>query len=79
LQEFCTSIFALRNTTDVFTKKLALSDSFVQKGGTEIFPTLSNLLTSADVNAKEFLDIIRQHLKDLDHYFEHDFPEHEVL
>jgi len=66
------------NTTDVFTKKLALWDSFVQKGDTEIFPTLSNLLTSSDVNAKEFLDI-SQHLKDLANHVDRDFPEHEVV
>jgi len=31
-------------------------------------------LTSADVNAKELLKIIRQHLKDLANNFDYDFP-----
>jgi len=39
-----------------------------------MFPTLSNLLTSPDVNAKELLNIISQHLKDLANNFEYDFP-----
>jgi len=44
---------------------MALWDSFVQKGDTEMFPTSSNYLTSADVDAKELLDIISQRSKDL--------------
>jgi len=31
LQGFCTDMFALRNTTDVINKKLALWDSFAWK------------------------------------------------
>jgi len=41
LQGFCTYIFVLRNKTDAFKKKLALRDSFVQKGDTEMFTTLT--------------------------------------
>jgi len=37
-----------------------------------MFPTSSNLLTSADVNAKELLDIISQHLKYLANNFDYD-------
>jgi len=32
LQGFCTNIFVLKNKTDAFNKKLAVWDSFVQKG-----------------------------------------------
>jgi len=39
LQGFCTIIFALRNKTGAFKKKLVHRDSFVQKGETEMFPT----------------------------------------
>jgi len=41
LQGFCTNVFVLRNKTDAF-KKLAVWDSFVQKGDTEMFSTLND-------------------------------------
>jgi len=49
IQRIFTNIFVLRNKTDAFKKKLALWDSFVQKGDTEMFLTLNNFLTSVDV------------------------------
>jgi len=50
------------NKVDTFKKKLTLWDNFVQKGDTETFSTINNFLTSADVIAKELLDILSQHL-----------------
>ena len=43
---FCTKIFALRNKTDAFIKKLALWDSFVQKGDTGMFTIFWQVLMS---------------------------------
>jgi len=45
----------------------------------QIFPTLSNSLTSAVVNAKELLDIINQHLKDFANYFDYAFLYNEAF
>jgi len=48
LQRFCTNTFALKNRTAVFIKKLALQDSFAQKGYAKLFST-KQLLISSDV------------------------------
>ena len=65
LQGPCTSIFVLRKKTDAFKQKLALWDSLVQKEDTFMFPILNEYLVSADVNCKELLSIVSQHLKEL--------------
>ena len=65
LQGRCTSIFVLRKKTDAFKQKLALWDSLVQKEDTFMFPILNEYLVSADVNCKELLSIVGQHLKEL--------------
>ena len=62
LQGPCTSIFVLRKKTDAFKQKLALWDSLVQKEDTFMFPILNEY---ADVNCKELLSIVSQHLKEL--------------
>ena len=77
LQGPCTSMFVLRKKTDAFKQKLALWDSLVQKKDTIMFPILNEYLASADVNCKELLSIVSQHLKELANSFDHYFPEHE--
>ena len=65
LQGPCTSIFVRRKKTDAFKQKLALWDSVVQKEDTFMFPIFNEYLVSADVNCKELLSIVSQHLKEL--------------
>ena len=77
LQGPCTSIFVLRKKTDAFKQKLALWDSLMQKEDTIMFPILNEYLASADVNCKELLSFVSQHLKDLANSFDQYFPEHE--
>ena len=77
LQGPCTSIFVLRSKTDALKQKLVLWYSLVQKEDTIIFPILHEHLASADVNCKELLSIVSQHLKKLANSFDHYFPEHE--
>ena len=48
-----------------------------KKEDTILFPTLNEYLASADVNRKELLSIVSQHLKELANSFDHYFPEHE--
>jgi len=79
LQGSCTNIFVLRNKTDAFKKKLALWDSLVQSKYTVMFPTLNEYLTSVDINHKQLLRIVSQHLKELAYNFDHYFSEHEEL
>ena len=43
----------------------------------EIFPTLRGFVTSVDVNAKDLLDIVSQHLEELASNFDYYLPEHE--
>ena len=77
LQDPCPSIFVLRKKTEAFKQKLALWDSLVQKEDAIMFPILNEYLASADVNCKELLSIVSQHLKELANSFDHYFPEHE--
>ena len=49
----------------------------MQKKDTIMFPILNEYLASADVNCKELLSIVSQHLKELANSFDHYFPEHE--
>ena len=50
---------------------IALRGSEIQ----EMFPNLNNIFISADVNAKELLDIMSEHLKELATKISYYFPE----
>ena len=69
LQGPSTSIFVLRSKTDAFKRKLALWYSLVQKKDTIMFLILNDYLASANVNSKELLSIVNQHLKELANNF----------
>ena len=79
LQGPCTSIFVLRKKTDAFKQKLALWDSLVQKEDTIMFLNLNEYMASADVNCKELLSIVSQHLKELANSFDHHFRNMKIL
>jgi len=66
---FCTNVFVLRNKTGAFKKKLAVWDSFVLKGDTEMFSTITVFLTNVDVIAKDLSDITNQRAQDFDYIF----------
>ena len=49
----------------------------MQEEDTIMFPILNQYLASADVNRKELLSIVSQHLKELVNSFDHYFLDHE--
>lgn len=77
LQGSCTNIFTLRNKMDAFKKKPDLWDSRVHKKDVEMFPILSECLTTADVKQKVIFKIISEHLRGLVENFCNYFPESE--
>ena len=48
----------------------------MRKENTEMFLTVDDFLTRADVDPKEFLHIMSQYFKDLANNFDHYFPDH---
>ena len=74
LQGFYTNVFILRNMTNAFKKKLVLWNSLVEKEDTTMFLNLNGYMSSIDINYKEVLNIVSQHLKQLAINFDHYFP-----
>ena len=74
LQGLYTKVFILRNKTDASKKKLALWNSLLEKKDTTMFMNLIAYVSSVDINHKDLLNIVSQHLKQLAINFDHHFP-----